>query len=193
MTDWKSPAVVTAEYFAILKLYYALWGVLLWEFVVNIGFEYSVFTGKRKFRLVVFALFGCPVVPFSLRHYYSRGTRPSEAGQLPGPSHLCLLVFISLVSLCRCPGRAAHCSDMEAKQDRHIDCCRCVACRCWYPHSQYVCSSFGLPHISNMQHGIARSVIIIVRGAWSESLGGDFCRVTNTPENQSQLSCLVRR
>ncbi|KAH9041772.1 hypothetical protein EDB85DRAFT_1381868 [Lactarius pseudohatsudake] len=50
MTDWKSPVVVTAEYSALVKLYHATWGVFLWEFVVNIGFEYSVFTGKRKFR-----------------------------------------------------------------------------------------------------------------------------------------------
>ncbi|KAH8978229.1 hypothetical protein EDB86DRAFT_2836965 [Lactarius hatsudake] len=51
MTDWKSPAVVTAEYFALIKLYHATWGILIWEFVVNIGFKYSVFTGKRNFRL----------------------------------------------------------------------------------------------------------------------------------------------
>ncbi|KAH9032863.1 hypothetical protein EDB85DRAFT_1953302 [Lactarius pseudohatsudake] len=25
-------------------------GILIWEFVVYIGFEYSFFTGKRKFR-----------------------------------------------------------------------------------------------------------------------------------------------
>ncbi|KAH9032848.1 hypothetical protein EDB85DRAFT_1162722 [Lactarius pseudohatsudake] len=50
MTDWKSPAVVSAEYFTFVKLCHAIWGVLIWEFVVNIGFEYSVFTGKRKFR-----------------------------------------------------------------------------------------------------------------------------------------------
>ncbi|KAH8992170.1 hypothetical protein EDB92DRAFT_1816015 [Lactarius akahatsu] len=69
MTDWKSPAVVTAEYCAslalptfltiqiwvtpadaLVKLYHVIGGVLIWEFVVNIGFEYSVFTGKRKFR-----------------------------------------------------------------------------------------------------------------------------------------------
>ncbi|KAH9069363.1 hypothetical protein EDB83DRAFT_2314400 [Lactarius deliciosus] len=35
---------------ALVKLYHVIWGVLIWEFVVNIGFEYSVFTGKRKFR-----------------------------------------------------------------------------------------------------------------------------------------------
>ncbi|KAH8990046.1 hypothetical protein EDB86DRAFT_3245032 [Lactarius hatsudake] len=50
MTHWKSPAVITAEYFALVKLYHATWGLFLWEFVVNLGFEYSVFTGKRKFR-----------------------------------------------------------------------------------------------------------------------------------------------
>ncbi|KAH9161365.1 hypothetical protein EDB89DRAFT_735873 [Lactarius sanguifluus] len=50
MTNWKGPAVITAEYYALVKLYHVIGGVLIWEFVVNIGFEYSVFTRKRKFR-----------------------------------------------------------------------------------------------------------------------------------------------
>ncbi|KAH8985477.1 hypothetical protein EDB92DRAFT_1361005 [Lactarius akahatsu] len=50
MTDWKSPAVVTAEYSTLVKLCHAIWGVLIWEFIMNIGFEYSHFTGERKFR-----------------------------------------------------------------------------------------------------------------------------------------------
>ncbi|KAH8985480.1 hypothetical protein EDB92DRAFT_1361818 [Lactarius akahatsu] len=52
------------EYFALIKLYHAIWGVLIWEFVVNIGFEYSVFTGKRKFRssfLLYLAARWCPL------------------------------------------------------------------------------------------------------------------------------------
>ncbi|KAH9173128.1 hypothetical protein EDB89DRAFT_808256 [Lactarius sanguifluus] len=64
MTDWKSPAVVTAEYFTFVKLCHAIWGVLIWEFVVNIEFEYSVFTGKRKFRssfLLYLAARWCPL------------------------------------------------------------------------------------------------------------------------------------
>ncbi|KAH9056780.1 hypothetical protein EDB87DRAFT_1833528, partial [Lactarius vividus] len=64
MTDWKSPAVITAEYFALVKLFHAIWGVLLWEFIVNIGFEYSVFTGKRSFRSSFFLYLGarwCPL------------------------------------------------------------------------------------------------------------------------------------
>ncbi|KAH9026029.1 hypothetical protein EDB85DRAFT_196556 [Lactarius pseudohatsudake] len=64
MTDWKSPAVITAEYFALVKLYHVTWGVFLWEFVVNIEFEYSVFTGKRKFRpsfLIYLGARWCPL------------------------------------------------------------------------------------------------------------------------------------
>ncbi|KAH8992171.1 hypothetical protein EDB92DRAFT_1816016 [Lactarius akahatsu] len=45
MTDWKSPAIVTAEF-----VFHAMGGVLIWEFLVNLGFDYSFFTGKRKFR-----------------------------------------------------------------------------------------------------------------------------------------------
>ncbi|KAH9026034.1 hypothetical protein EDB85DRAFT_196628 [Lactarius pseudohatsudake] len=59
-----APVVITAEYFALIKLYHAIWGALIWEFVVNIGFEYSVFTGKRKFRssfLLYLAARWCPL------------------------------------------------------------------------------------------------------------------------------------
>ncbi|KAH9069375.1 hypothetical protein EDB83DRAFT_472663 [Lactarius deliciosus] len=64
MTDWNSPAIITAEYFALVKLYHATWGLFLWEFVVNIRFEYSVFTGKRKFRssfLLYLGVRWCPL------------------------------------------------------------------------------------------------------------------------------------
>ncbi|KAI9436275.1 hypothetical protein H4582DRAFT_2078879 [Lactarius indigo] len=64
MTDWKSPDAITAEYSTLVKLCHAIWGVLLWEFVVNIGFEYSVFTGERKFRssfLLYLAVRWCPL------------------------------------------------------------------------------------------------------------------------------------
>ncbi|KAH9069372.1 hypothetical protein EDB83DRAFT_472361 [Lactarius deliciosus] len=44
------PSRLNPQYFALIKCYHAIWGALVWEFVVNIGFEYSVFTGKRKFR-----------------------------------------------------------------------------------------------------------------------------------------------
>ncbi|KAH8990024.1 hypothetical protein EDB86DRAFT_3104211, partial [Lactarius hatsudake] len=50
MTDWKSPAVAAADYFALNKLCHVMAGILIWELVVYIGFEYSFFTGKRKFR-----------------------------------------------------------------------------------------------------------------------------------------------
>ncbi|KAH9159685.1 hypothetical protein EDB89DRAFT_1083588 [Lactarius sanguifluus] len=50
MTDWKSPAVVKAEFAALVKFFHAMGGVLIWEFLVNLGFDYSFFTGKRKFR-----------------------------------------------------------------------------------------------------------------------------------------------
>ncbi|KAH9173132.1 hypothetical protein EDB89DRAFT_808915 [Lactarius sanguifluus] len=53
------------SYFALIKFYHAIWGALVWEFVVNIGFEYSVFTGKRKFRssfLLYLAARWCPLL-----------------------------------------------------------------------------------------------------------------------------------
>ncbi|KAI9436255.1 hypothetical protein H4582DRAFT_464758 [Lactarius indigo] len=50
MTDWQSPAVITADYFAFVKLVHVMTGIFIWEFVVYLEFEYSFFTGKRKFR-----------------------------------------------------------------------------------------------------------------------------------------------
>ncbi|KAH9019174.1 hypothetical protein EDB85DRAFT_583104 [Lactarius pseudohatsudake] len=50
MSDWKSPTVIAAEYFALIKVCHVMAGILIWELVVYIGFEYSFLTGKRKFR-----------------------------------------------------------------------------------------------------------------------------------------------
>ncbi|KAH9002786.1 hypothetical protein EDB86DRAFT_2827162 [Lactarius hatsudake] len=61
MTDWKSPAVIAAEYFALIKLCHAMSGILFWEFVTNIGFEYSGLHGEAKVSLVIFGARWCPL------------------------------------------------------------------------------------------------------------------------------------
>ncbi|KAI0295835.1 hypothetical protein B0F90DRAFT_1820274 [Multifurca ochricompacta] len=48
MTDWQSPAVVAANFSALVKLVHAMGGVLIWDFVSNLDFDISFFTGKRK-------------------------------------------------------------------------------------------------------------------------------------------------
>ncbi|KAI9436250.1 hypothetical protein H4582DRAFT_2160070 [Lactarius indigo] len=63
MTNWKSPSVVTAEYIALVKLCHVMAGILIWELVVNIGFEYSVLTGKRKFRSSFLIYLGAQWLP----------------------------------------------------------------------------------------------------------------------------------
>ncbi|KAH9032843.1 hypothetical protein EDB85DRAFT_1890457 [Lactarius pseudohatsudake] len=168
MTDWKSPAVVTAEYFALVKLYHAIWGVLLWEFVVNIGFEYSVFTGRRKFRssflvrcvqpaqtgmrddelkLVHTALLGDSVVPFVQRYYYTRGIRLSKPDQLPVSASALIVLRIAAI---------------------------------WGLNkiAISIASAAWLANTGALIHSLA-----VLRGTWS----GGLCIVTNTSETKTNI------
>jgi len=63
MTHWRDPTVVTAENFALVKLMHVLGGVYIWEFVSNLGFEYSIITGKRKFTWTFPLYWGCRWCP----------------------------------------------------------------------------------------------------------------------------------
>lgn len=63
MTNWKSSTVVTAEFAALIKLFHTIGGVLIWEFVVNVGFDYSFFSGKRKFRSSFLLYLGARLFP----------------------------------------------------------------------------------------------------------------------------------
>ncbi|KAH9052176.1 hypothetical protein EDB87DRAFT_1581956 [Lactarius vividus] len=161
MTDWKSPAVAAADYFALVKLCHIMAGILIWEFVVYIGFEYSFFAGKRKFRssfltgpglrddqpkLVHIALLGGSVVP-SVRHYcYTRGIQLSKPDQL-------LVIFISLDDFCLGTDRAAH-----------------------YVHSFE--SSFQIFQACDPGSGV-----VVLRATWS----GGICKITNPSETRSNI------
>lgn len=63
MTNWHDPAIVYAEDVALVKLMHALGGIYIWEFLSNLGFEYSVITGKRKFAWTFLLYLGCRWCP----------------------------------------------------------------------------------------------------------------------------------
>ncbi|KAH8990027.1 hypothetical protein EDB86DRAFT_3193759 [Lactarius hatsudake] len=177
MTDWKNPAVVTAEYFAIIKLQHAIWGVLIWEFVVNIEFEYSVFTGKRKYRssfLLYLATRWCPL--FSVIAILV-GFDP--VNQVDCQAVVILVFLFSYLSLAsaealivlRIPSAAIWGLNKIAIS---------IALAAWLAdvgsliHSMFI-SSFGFLDISNMRPGIVGSGIAVLHGTWS----GGLCKVTN--------------
>ncbi|KAH9015576.1 hypothetical protein EDB84DRAFT_1443389 [Lactarius hengduanensis] len=159
MTDWKSPVVITAEYSLPRHM-----GALIWEFVVNIGFEYSVFTGKRKFRssflecetddelkLVHTALLGGSVVPSVLRYYYTRGIRPSKPGQLPACAEALIVMRIAAI---------------------------------WGLNkiAISIASAAWLADAGTLIHGV-----VVLHGTWSRDLPVGACIITNTVETRTNI------
>jgi len=63
MTTWHDPAIVIADNVALVKFIHVLGGIYLWEFISNVGFEYSVISGKRKFTWTFLLYLGCRLCP----------------------------------------------------------------------------------------------------------------------------------
>ncbi|KAH9999662.1 hypothetical protein BJV74DRAFT_166007 [Russula compacta] len=59
MTNWQDPAIQLADAFALIKLTYLVAGVYIWEFLLNLNFDYSVITRKRKFVRTQLIFIGC--------------------------------------------------------------------------------------------------------------------------------------
>ncbi|KAH9985804.1 hypothetical protein BJV74DRAFT_886164 [Russula compacta] len=59
MTDseWPMPARVARDFTGFIKFFHVLGGLYIWEFVINLDYEYSIITGKRKFTWA-FPVFG---------------------------------------------------------------------------------------------------------------------------------------
>jgi len=51
MTNWRDPAREVATMFAFIKLTHVMAGLYLWEFVLNLGYDYSIIMGTRKLTL----------------------------------------------------------------------------------------------------------------------------------------------
>jgi len=63
MVNWRDPNVVDAETVALIKFVHVIGGIYIWEFVSQLGFEYSVFTKKRKFTWSFLLYLGCRWFP----------------------------------------------------------------------------------------------------------------------------------
>ncbi|KAH9041778.1 hypothetical protein EDB85DRAFT_1381440 [Lactarius pseudohatsudake] len=190
MTDWKSPAVVTAEYFALIKLYHAIWGVLIWEFVVNIGFEYSVFTGKRKFRssfLLYLAARWCPLLCVIT---ILVGFDPVH--RINCQAVVIFVFFFSHLSLaCASALIVLRIAAIWGLNKIVIS----IASAAWLAdagtliYGMFI-SSFGFrrhPDISNMSPGIAGSGVVVLHGTWSRELPVGACKITNTLETRTNI------
>ncbi|KAH8994996.1 hypothetical protein EDB92DRAFT_252115 [Lactarius akahatsu] len=57
--DWHDHARVIADYLIFIKLTHVLGGVFIWDFVLNLGFEYSILTGKRRLTWTSPLYLGC--------------------------------------------------------------------------------------------------------------------------------------
>ncbi|KAI9436309.1 hypothetical protein H4582DRAFT_2099978, partial [Lactarius indigo] len=165
MTDWQSPAVISAEYYALLKLYHAVWGVLLWEFVVNIGFEYSVFTGKRKFRSSFLLYLGARWGTFVSVITILVGLDPVNRVNCQA-----VVVFVFLFSY------------LSLACAQALVVLRIAAI---WGLNKIVVSIAAAAWLADA--GTLIRSTVIVRGTWSESLGGATCRITNIPDTRTNI------
>ncbi|KAH9056309.1 hypothetical protein EDB87DRAFT_1260283 [Lactarius vividus] len=161
MTDWKSPAVITAEYIAFIKLCHVMSGILFWEFVMNIGFEYSVFAGKRNFRSSFLLYLGARWCPLFCVITILVGF--DSVNRINCQAYVISVFLFANISL-------ASASALIVLRVAAI----------WKPNkiAISIASAAWLANTGSLIHSIA-----IVRATWSEG----FCKVTNLPETKSNI------
>ncbi|KAI9436280.1 hypothetical protein H4582DRAFT_466502 [Lactarius indigo] len=165
MTDWKSPAVIAAEYLALVKLYHAIWGALLWEFVVNVGFEIDVFTGKRKFRSSFLLYLGARWCPLFCVITILVGFDP--VNQINCQAFVIFVFLFSHLSLA--------CAEA-------LIVLRIAAIWGLNKIAVSIAVAAWLADVGSLIHGV-----VVLRGNWSESLVGAVCNVTNTSETRTNI------
>ncbi|KAH9047047.1 hypothetical protein EDB84DRAFT_1673779 [Lactarius hengduanensis] len=177
MTDWKSPAVITAEYFALLKLYHAIWGVLIWEFVVNIGFEYSVFTGRRKFRLSFLLYLGARWCPLFCVITTLVGVDPVNRIKCQAFA-IFVFLFANISLVCASALIVLRIAAIWGLNKIAIS----IASAAW------LASAGSLIHdISTMSPGIPGSGVVVLHGTWGSDLPVGVCNITNTLETRANI------
>ncbi|KAI0250165.1 hypothetical protein BJV78DRAFT_612689 [Lactifluus subvellereus] len=63
MTDWRNPDRVTATWTVLEKLLHVLGGLYIWEILINLDYEFSIFTGKRQLTGTFPLYLGCRWCP----------------------------------------------------------------------------------------------------------------------------------
>jgi len=73
MTNWHDSIRVVADYIALMKLDHVLGGLYIWEFVLNLDYEYSIIMGKRKLIRTFPLYLGCRWCPLFVITVYLIG------------------------------------------------------------------------------------------------------------------------
>jgi len=53
MTNFRDPATILMDEFTVLKFWHVVDGIFIWEFVTNLGFEWSVIQGRRPYKWTI--------------------------------------------------------------------------------------------------------------------------------------------
>jgi len=161
MTDWKNPTIIIAELSALVKLYHAMGGLFIWEFLVNIEFDYSFFTGRRKFRPSFLLYLGARCCPlFAVIAIF---VALDSTHQINCQAYI-IFVFIF-----------AHLSFAFASA---LIVLRIAAIWGLNKIAVSIASAAWLASASSQIHSIA-----IVHATWGDSL----CEITNTPETKINI------
>ncbi|KAI0298452.1 hypothetical protein B0F90DRAFT_702538 [Multifurca ochricompacta] len=65
MVNWHNPVIMLNELGALVKLIHVVDGIYLWEFICNLGFEWSLFRGRRQWRWTAALYIACRVATVS--------------------------------------------------------------------------------------------------------------------------------
>ncbi|KAH9032865.1 hypothetical protein EDB85DRAFT_2274910 [Lactarius pseudohatsudake] len=175
MSDWKSPAVIAAEYFALIKVCHVMAGILIWELVVYIGFEYSFLTGKRKFRSsflecgminsswYIQLYLGLDGSLFSPLLLYSWDSTPQTRSTA---SWGCVVIFLSLDDFCLGPDWAAYQDTLSAAIWGLNKIAISITFIVWLVHAGFLIHS-----------------VVVLRAAWR----GGVCTITNPSQTRNNI------
>jgi len=53
MVNFRDPVVILMDEFALLKFWHVVDGIYIWEFITNLGFEWSIIRGHRPYRWTI--------------------------------------------------------------------------------------------------------------------------------------------
>ncbi|EPQ59075.1 hypothetical protein GLOTRDRAFT_136045 [Gloeophyllum trabeum ATCC 11539] len=59
MVDWKNPVVIAYEAEILIRFVHILGGLYLWEFIVTLPYEWSVYIGKQRFKWSMLIYVAC--------------------------------------------------------------------------------------------------------------------------------------
>ncbi|KAI0287760.1 hypothetical protein BC826DRAFT_738520 [Russula brevipes] len=53
MVNFRDPSVIAQDFFALVKLWHAMDGLFIWEFVTTVSYEWSIIRGRRPYRWTI--------------------------------------------------------------------------------------------------------------------------------------------